>query len=47
MLVISNLYHVDLTTHVATLELKSMFLGVLDYGLLFITVVPVKMFEDL
>ena len=36
-----------LTTFASTLVLKSMFLGVLDYGLLFTTVVPNKMIEDL
>ena len=36
-----------LTTFASTLVLKSMFLGVLDYGLLFTTVVPNKMIDDL
>ena len=36
-----------LTTFASTLVLKSMFLGVLDYGLLFTIVVPNKMIDDL
>ena len=36
-----------LTTQASTLVLKSMFLGVLDYGLLLTIVVTLKMFEDL
>ena len=36
-----------LTNQASILVLKSMFLGVLDYGLLFVSNVPVKMFDDL
>ena len=36
-----------LTTQASTLVLKSMFLGVLNYGLLLTIVVTLKMFEDL
>ena len=36
-----------LPNQASTLVLKSMFLGVLDYGLLFVSNVPVKMFDDL
>ena len=46
LFLLRKLRHV-LNTHAATLVLKSMFLGVLDYGLLFTTVVPIKMFDDL
>ena len=41
LFLLRKLRHV-LNTHAATLVLKSMFLGVLDYGLLFTTVVPIK-----
>ena len=46
LFLLRKLRHV-LNTHAATMVFKSMFLGVLDYGLLFTTVVPIKMFEDL
>ena len=46
LFLLRRLRHV-LTTHAATLVFKSMFLEVLDYGLLFVTVVLLKMFEDL
>ena len=46
LFLLRKLRHV-LNTHAAIMVLKSMFLGVLDYGLLFTTVVPIKMFNDL
>ena len=45
LFLLQRLRHV-LTTQASILVLKSMFLGVLDYGLLFVSNVPVKMFED-
>ena len=46
LFLLRKLRHV-LNTHAATMVLKSIFLGVLDYGLLFTTVVPIKMSNDL
>ena len=46
LFLLRKLRHV-LNTHAPIMVLKSMFLGVLDYGLLFTTVVPIKMFNDL
>ena len=46
LFLLRKLQHV-LNTHAATMVLKSMFLGVWDYGLLFTTFFPIKMFNDL